>query len=74
MNININRLNVTYNLSYYRIKAKYTQKQLAEITGIGRSTISDIENNKMHPTIPIIIILCIVLKISIFSLVNYKLN
>lgn len=73
INFDITNLNVTYNLTKYRMEAGLTQKELAQITGIGKSTISDIENNKAHPTIPVILILCIVLEIQINKIINYKL-
>lgn len=63
-------LNVTYNLYEFRMKAGLTQQELADLAGVSKSTISGIENNKIHPTVPTIHLLAYALKIDIRDLIN----
>lgn len=61
-------MNVTYNVKYYRRLRKLSLKQLSELSGIGISTINDIECNKHHPTIPTLLSLANALGVNITEL------
>lgn len=61
-------MNVTYNVKYYRRLRKLSLKQLSELSGIGISTINDIECNKHHPTIPTLLSIANALNVSIIKL------
>lgn len=46
-----NKIKVTYNVKRQREIQGLTLDQLSMLSGIGKSTISELENNKSHPTI-----------------------
>ena len=47
-------INVEYQVYYYREKRDLTVRQLAELSGVSKTEINDIENGKKHPTVPIL--------------------
>ena len=47
-----------------RVKAKFSQDELAKLAGIDRKTINRIENGHFSPTLDTITRLCVVLKIT----------
>ena len=47
-----------------RIKAEFSQDELAKLAGIDRKTINRIENGHFSPTLDTITRLCVVLKIT----------
>ena len=49
------------NLKEYRIQARLSQSQLAEMVGVSRNTISSIETGQFNPTAKLALVLCIVL-------------
>lgn len=55
-------------LKEMRIEKKLTQKKLARISGVGKTTISDIENNVESPTLDTVFKLADALKVSCFDL------
>lgn len=61
-------MNVTYNVKHYRQIRKLSLKQLSKMSGIGISTINDIECNKHHPTIPTLLSIANALNVSIVEL------
>ena len=50
-------------LKEYRIKAGFSQSQLAEMVGVSRNTISSIETGQFNPTAKLALILCIALDV-----------
>lgn len=51
------------NLRETRIKQQLSQKQLAEMVGVSRNTISSIETGQYNPTAKLALILCTALDI-----------
>ncbi len=49
------------NLKECRVQAGLSQKQLAEIVGVSRNTISSIETGQFNPTAKLALILCVAL-------------
>ena len=52
------RLGLASNIKHYRLKAGYTQEQLAEKVGVTRQTINAIEKGDYNPTIKLCISIC----------------
>ncbi len=67
-------LQVTYNLYKLRMRAGLTQQQLANRSGVGRSTISDIEVKGTHPTVYTICLLAFALNVKLDKLINVRLK
>lgn len=65
-------IKVSYNLYKLRMRAGLTQQQLADQSGVGKTTISDIENNKTDPTIQTICLLALALSVKFNDLVDIK--
>lgn len=61
-------MKVTYNVRHQRELQRLSLKQLSELSGVGLSTINDIECNKHHPTIPTLLSLANALNVSIIEL------
>jgi len=55
---------VADHLRKQRIKAEFSQDELAKLAGIDRKTINRIENGHFSPTLDTITRLCVVLKIT----------
>lgn len=49
-----------------------TQDELAEISGVGQSYISEIENALHNPTVTILILLCLALDVSPSELLDWS--
>ena len=58
-------LNLQKNIKKYREKRKITQEKLAEITGISRDYISEIERGKKTPSLKRLILIAEALEIDI---------
>jgi transcriptional regulator with XRE-family HTH domain len=59
-------------LKKIRKEKRYSIKHLSEISGVSRSYISEIENEKYHPSIDKVVSLCIALKTEINDMVIIK--
>lgn len=53
-----NKLVLKNRLQQVRKKNKLSQRQLAELTGVSRTTISSIETGQFNPTAKLALILC----------------
>lgn len=60
-----------YNLKKIRQERNLTQEKLFEISGVPRSTISDMENGKVDAKTSTLIMLSKALKITTDELINY---
>ncbi len=67
-------LKITYNLYELRMRAGLTQQQLANRSGVGRTTISDIEVKGTHPSVYTICLLALALNVRLDKLINIKLK
>ena len=56
---------VADNIRLERLRKKYTQEKLAELSGISQKYLNLIEKGKVNPTILVIIKLCQILKIDL---------
>lgn len=56
-----NKPELKTNLKKIRTNQGYTQKQLADMIGVSRNTISSIETDQYSPTAKLALILCIAL-------------
>nr|DAV32206.1 MAG TPA: putative transcriptional regulator [Caudoviricetes sp.] len=56
-------LKLKNNLKEVRTQRNMSQKQLAELVGVSRNTISSIETGQFNPTAKLALILCIALDI-----------
>lgn len=61
-------MKITYNLYQIRNERNVSLRKLAEISGISKSQINDIENNKHHPTVLTLCLLAAALDVSPYSL------
>lgn len=64
-------MEVIYKVKQYRKLKGFTIRGLALKSGVSKSTISDIENKKLHPTVPIICKLAEALDIDARDLYEY---
>lgn len=55
------QIQINYKIYDYRRKQNMSLRDLAEKTGISKSQISRVENNQMHPTIYVLVLLAIAL-------------
>lgn len=67
MNIQIN-----YHLYEIRTKKNISSGTLAKISGVGKTTINDIENGRHHPTILTLCMLAKALKVPPEKLYSYR--
>lgn len=58
------KLKIIYKVYDYRTKANLTVRELADISGVGKTTINRIENGSGNPTIEVICQLAIALNCS----------
>ena len=61
-------MKIIYTLYDYRIKANLSQRALAQISGVGKSTIDRIENGTCRPTVEVICMLAQALNCSPYDL------
>ena len=64
----------TLKIKQYRRIRRLTQKQLAERVGIGRSYLSELENNKWDIKLNLLIKISKVLKVAPSKLIKYKME
>lgn len=64
----MNKINFCKNLRGFRKLKRKTQRQLARISGVSQSCISDLENGIKSPTLKTIEKLSMALKVSILEL------
>lgn len=63
---------IVFHIKEIRIKKKLSQKQLAEMSGVSKSYISELENNTYCPSILVMCKLADALKVDINELFTYK--
>jgi len=70
--LDINAFNsyISHNIKFLRAKRNYTQKQLSEVSGIPRTTLTNIESGEGNPSLSNIIKLAKALNVSIDLLVS----
>lgn len=66
-------IEVIYHVYDIRLKENLSSRKLAEISGISKSTINNIENNRYDPTIKTICMIAEALKVDPEKLYSYKL-
>lgn len=54
---------IRYNIKQIRTEKNITLRKLEELSGISNSFISDVENNKKHPTVYTLCLLAIALEV-----------
>ena len=62
---------ISENIRIKRLKKKFTQEKLAELSGITQKYISLIEKQKANPSIVIIVNICQALGVKISELVDF---
>lgn len=67
-----NEIKVIYNVKRHREIQGLTLDQLSALSGIGKSTISELENNKSHPTMLTLLSIAKALNVDIKAL--YEIN
>lgn len=67
-----NKIKVTYNVRHQREIQGLTLDQLSMLSGVGKSTISELENDKSHPTILTLLSIAKALNVDIKAL--YEIN
>lgn len=65
-------MNLGENIRFYRKKKSYTQKQLAELSGVATITIQQYEANKREPKVENIQKIALALNVSINDLMGVK--
>lgn len=55
-----------------RAELKMTQAQLAELVGVGQSTISEIESGRHQPTIELALLIARALQTSVYNIFELK--
>lgn len=63
---------IVFHIKEIRIKKNISQKQLAEMSGVSKSYISELENNTYCPSILVMCKLADALKVDINKLFTYK--
>ncbi len=72
VNIEIQTVKTTLskNIKYYRKAKRISQQKLADLCGLHRTYISDLENSKCNPTIEVLIIIADCLEIKLIDLLG----
>jgi transcriptional regulator with XRE-family HTH domain len=65
------KITIDYKLYEIRIKKRLTIRELSRISGVSKSMINNIENNKSNPSVLIICQLAVALKINASDLFSY---
>lgn len=65
-------MKVIYKIKRIREDKMVTLRMLSDMSGIGISTINEIENNKRHPTIPTLLRIAIALNVNIEELYDIQ--
>lgn len=63
---------ITYKIKELRENKRMSIRELAKISGVSKSQISDIENGRTHPTIPTLCLLADALECNPQFLFNYE--
>lgn len=61
-------MNIIYNVYRIRSQKNMSLRKLSQLSGVSRSQINDIENNKHHPTVLTLCLLAAALDVSPYSL------
>lgn len=61
-------MKITYNIYQVRTRKNMSIRELSRISGVSKSQINDIENNKHHPTVLTLCFLAIALNVSPYAL------
>ncbi|WP_130434876.1 helix-turn-helix transcriptional regulator [Cuneatibacter caecimuris] len=65
-------IRISYHLAQIMDQKSISERQLANLSGVGKTTINDIVNNRTHPTIDTICMLAIALDIRSEQLYSYE--
>lgn len=61
---------MTYNLWQIRTAKGYSLRELEELSGVSKTTINNIENGKVNPTIGTLRLLAAALEVELFDLLE----
>ena len=61
-------MKIAYNVYQIRIQKNMSLRKLSQLSGVSRSQINDIENEKHHPTVLTLCLLAVALEVSPYTL------
>ena len=61
-------MKIIYNVYQIRTQKNMSLRKLSQLSGVSRSQINDIENNKHHPTVLTLCLLAVTLEVSPYAL------